>query len=87
MKHYQQRDKESIEIIHDALSPDEFRGFLLGNVYKYLNRFQYKGQQAQDIAKAIHYMQALEVLMYNPDCTNPFDELRQKDLEYYSTAT
>lgn len=82
MNHYQQREKESIEIIKDALSREEFRGFLLGNVYKYLNRYRYKGEAVNDIAKAIHYLQALEHLLYDPECDNVFEALRQQKPDY-----
>lgn len=82
MKHYQQREKESIEIIKDALTHEEFRGFLLGNVYKYLNRYQYKDSPVDDISKAIHYLEALEHLLYDPDCANVFEALRQEKPDY-----
>ena len=80
MNHYKQRDKESIEIIKYSLTEDEFRGFLLGNVYKYLNRYQYKGNPVEDIAKAIHYLEALEYLLYNPNSDNPFEDMRSSDV-------
>ena len=82
MKHYQQREKESIEIIKDALTKEEFRGFLLGNVYKYLNRYQYKNSPTEDIEKAVHYLQALEYLLYDPDCANVFEALRQQESDH-----
>lgn len=82
MNHYQQREKESIEIIKDALSKEEFRGFLLGNVYKYLNRYQYKDSPVDDISKAIHYLEALEHLLYDPDCSNVFEALRQQESDH-----
>jgi len=44
------------------LSPDEFRGFLKGNVIKYMARANHKGQVAEDIAKAKHYMDKLAEL-------------------------
>ena len=79
MDHYKKKSKESIEIIKDSLSEEAFKGFLLGNVYKYINRYEYKGSPASDISKAIHYLQALKVLIENPECANPFDELRSRE--------
>ena len=76
MNHYKQRDKESIEIIKSSLLKEEFRGFLVGNVYKYLNRYRYKGSPREDIDKAIHYLQALRYVLDHPDCENPFEALR-----------
>ena len=79
MNHYKQRDKESIEIIKSALLKDEFRGFLVGNVYKYLSRYRYKGSSREDIDKAIHYLQALRYMLDHPDCNNPFEALRRQN--------
>lgn len=79
MNHYKQRDKESIEIIKSSLTEDEFIGFLVGNVYKYLNRYKYKGAPQEDLAKAMHYLQALMYTLDNPDCENPFEGLRQEN--------
>jgi len=79
MNHYKQRDKESIEIIKSSLMKDEFHGFLVGNVYKYLNRYRYKGTPKEDLGKAIHYLQALQYVIDNPDCENPFEEMRRNN--------
>jgi hypothetical protein len=79
MNHYKQRDKESIEIIKSSLLKEEFRGFLVGNVYKYLNRYRYKGSPREDLDKAIHYLQALRYILDHPDCANPFEELREQN--------
>ena len=38
-----------------------FQGFLLGNVLKYVLRFQRKGQPLQDLKKARHYLDLLIV--------------------------
>lgn len=82
MDHYKQRNKEAIEIIKDSLTPDEFRGFLLGNVYKYLSRYQYKGRPSEDLHKAITYLSALQRLTNNPDCGNVFYEESQEKPDY-----
>ena len=79
MDHYKKKSKESIEIIKDSLSEEAFKGFLLGNVYKYINRYEYKGSPSADIGKAIHYLEALRVVIENPECENPFEELRNRE--------
>lgn len=39
------------------MSPDEFRGFLIGNAIKYLARAGKKGVRLEDLKKASHYIQ------------------------------
>lgn len=87
MDHYKKKNKESIEIIRDSLSDEEFKGFLLGNVYKYINRHEYKGNPSSDIRKAVHYLQALEVMIEDPECRNPFAELATRQPKSMSPET
>jgi len=72
--HYKRRGRESIEIIKESLSEEAFRGFLLGNVYKYLNRYEYKGDPQGDLYKAATYIYALIRVLDNPKVTNPFEQ-------------
>jgi hypothetical protein len=72
--HYKRRGRESIEIIKESLSEEAFRGFLLGNVYKYLNRYEYKGDPQGDLYKAAGYIYALIRVLDNPKVSNPFQE-------------
>lgn len=67
---------EAIEVMRNVLTPEEFRGFLLGNVYKYLIRHPHKGNPVGDLQKAIDYIRALEVMLVDPDCMNPFEVIR-----------
>lgn len=67
---------EAIEIMRQTLTNEEFRGFLLGNVYKYLIRYPHKGNPIGDLQKAVDYIQALEVMLVDPDCVNPFEVIR-----------
>lgn len=54
--HYQLANgMEVIDLIKAALTPEEFRGYLKGNNYKYMYREPYKGNSEQDVAKAIWY--------------------------------
>lgn len=56
--HYNQNGVETIDIIEAALTPEEFRGFLKGNIIKYLDRHKYKNGQ-QDLEKAQWYSKKL----------------------------
>lgn len=53
--HYQQAVVEPIEILQMYLTPEEFIGFLRGNVLKYDLRAKFKGAEMVDIAKARQY--------------------------------
>jgi hypothetical protein len=72
--HYKQGSRESIEIIKESLSEEAFKGFLLGNVYKYLNRYEYKGDPQGDLYKAATYIYALIRVLDNPQIANPFQQ-------------
>lgn len=55
-KHYAAGPIECIDWIRAELSPEEFRGYLKGNIYKYLWRYQDKGKPVQDLKKAQWYL-------------------------------
>lgn len=81
--HYNQNKLETIEIIQQALTPEEFVGFLKGNIIKYLDRHEFKNGE-QDLEKAQWYSRSkinicpyyleehknYEVDLYNNDFTN-----------------
>ena len=50
--HYQLNGVEAIDIIKTILTPEEYRGYLKGNALKYIIREPFKGNPAQDVAKA-----------------------------------
>lgn len=51
----------AIDFIRAKLTPEEYKGFLAGNVIKYLSRCQYKTSDPHDdIKKAKKYMDWLE---------------------------
>lgn len=60
-KHYRLRglDIEAIDVIHGALTEDEFRGFCKGNVLKYTIREGHKNGD-EDLKKAKKYLDFLE---------------------------
>lgn len=57
--HYCTGKHEVIDILRDKMSPDEFRGFLRGNVLKYMFRYPHKGNPAADLEKAATYLRWL----------------------------
>lgn len=56
--HYGQGQIECIEYIEDLLSPDEYIGYLRGNIAKYLHRWRYKNG-LEDLKKAEWYLMRL----------------------------
>jgi|TARA_R110000787_G_scaffold133345_1_gene245652 hypothetical protein len=56
--HYRTGKLEVIDILKDQLSQEEFRGYLRGNVLKYLFRYKNKGGHL-DLQKAQWYINKL----------------------------
>lgn len=56
--HYRQGEIEAIDAIEAALSANEFRGYLKGNVMKYVWREAHKGGP-EDLRKAQWYLDRL----------------------------
>ena len=56
--HYGQGKIECIDYIKDFLTPEEFIGYLRGNIAKYLHRFRYKNG-IEDLKKAEWYLKYL----------------------------
>ena len=54
--HYNLHPMECIDAIEVMLTPEEFRGFCLGNAIKYRWRAGAKGDAAEDLKKADWYM-------------------------------
>lgn len=63
--HYVKNGVECINWIQQALTPEEFRGYLKGNVLKYLWRCEGKGAPVMDIRKAGKYCRFLDNLASN----------------------
>ena len=57
--HYNHGGKETIEILKDFLTEDEFKGFLKGNVLKYMHRYKFKNGM-EDLNKASWYLDKLK---------------------------
>lgn len=54
--HYNHGGVETIQIIRMILSEEEYRGYLKGNILKYRERAQHKGNAEEDYAKARWYL-------------------------------
>ena len=52
--HYSCQGIECIDYIEQQLTSEEFRGYLLGNVHKYLHRHKYKNEM-EDLKKMQWY--------------------------------
>ena len=58
--HYTQGGVECIEAIKASMTPEGFKGYLKGNIVKYLWRYENKGNPLQDLQKAGFYLERLE---------------------------
>lgn len=59
--HYGSGKIECIEYIEDFLTPEEYIGYLRGNIAKYLHRWRYKNG-LEDLKKATWYLDRLAEL-------------------------
>jgi hypothetical protein len=55
-KHYDSGGIETIDFIRSKLTKEQYQGYLLGNVLKYVSRCNYKGSAKSDIEKALQYL-------------------------------
>ena len=57
---YYKEDKyECIDVLSEVLGPEGYRGFCLGNAFKYLWRHGKKGDGLEDLTKAKTYIDFL----------------------------
>ena len=52
-------DIETIDVIQDGMTDDEYHGYLKGNVLKYVSRYKFKGEPLEDLQKAQWYLNRL----------------------------
>ena len=55
-EHYIKGSLECIDWIREELTDEEYKGYLKGNVMKYLWRYEDKGKPVQDLCKAKKYI-------------------------------
>jgi hypothetical protein len=60
-KHYD-NEVQPWDYMRQIMTPDEFEGFLRGNVIKYVSRYKDKNGK-QDIIKAKHYLEKMLEIM------------------------
>jgi len=58
-QHYLHGKKETIDVINDCMTGDEFHGYLKGNILKYVSRYKFKGEPLEDLQKASWYLNRL----------------------------
>ena len=59
--HYNSNTMETIDLIRDSMESEEYRGYLKGNVFKYVSRYRYKEKEnpLKDLLKAEWYLNKL----------------------------
>jgi len=57
--HYTMGGHEAVKVIESKLSPEQFQGYLLGNILKYTMRCNYKEKFEEDLKKAQWYLNKL----------------------------
>ena len=61
--HYTDGAIECIDAMQAALTPEEFRGFLKGQIFKYTWRLGKKDDALQDLGKALRYGERLKKVL------------------------
>ena len=59
--HYNRNTVETIDLIRDSMEPQEFRGYLKGNIFQYVSRCRDKDKEnpVKDLLKAEWYLNKL----------------------------
>ena len=57
--HYLKGKKETIDVIKDCMTDDEYHGYLKGNFLKYVSIYKFKGEPLEDLQKAQWYLNRL----------------------------
>tara|TARA_A100000172_G_scaffold10040_1_gene5425 strand:+ start:8601 stop:8858 length:258 start_codon:yes stop_codon:yes gene_type:complete len=58
-QHYTQGSMETIDMIKEFLTEEEFSGYLKGNILKYVCRYKHKGMPLKDLMKSEWYLEKL----------------------------
>jgi|TARA_R100000093_G_scaffold55615_1_gene28772 hypothetical protein len=72
--HYNKTGTETINIIKNSMAPEDFKGYLKGNILKYVCRYEHKGMPIKDLMKARWYLNRLIKELENPE--NNDDEIK-----------
>jgi len=59
--HYNSNTIETIDLIRHSMEQEEYRGYLKGNIFKYISRYRYKEKENpyKDLLKAQWYLNKL----------------------------
>jgi len=59
--HYNSNTIETIDLIRNSMELEEYRGYLKGNIFKYVSRYRYKEKEnpLKDLLKAEWYLSKL----------------------------
>ena len=63
--YYDEGGIETIDIIKAKLTPEQYTGYLLGNVIKYACRLNFKSSKTRDAEKLANYSKWLEVEVFD----------------------
>lgn len=78
--HYQVGSKQPIEIMQEVMTPDEFRGYLRGNVIKYALRLGHKDEVSKEAQKIQQYAEWL-VKALAGETINPWNTKESREKE------
>ena len=70
--HYQIDRIQPIELMQDVMTPEQLKGFLRGNIMKYVLRLGHKDDELKEAEKIIAYASMLVDLL-NGKTINPMD--------------
>jgi len=48
-----------LDVLQAKMTPEQYEGFLLGNIIKYSLRYNWRGERASDMRKCTHYCELL----------------------------
>lgn len=71
--HYKELGVEPWQVV-DSWSRDQRIGFYRGNAVKYVLRMGAKDEAADEVAKAIHYLEKLMEVLREDQCPDPYSD-------------
>lgn len=72
--HYTEGKVECIDAMESSMSAESFKGFLKGQVLKYLWRYEKKNNPLEDLEKASWYLNRLKEATKNAECGGTEDK-------------
>lgn len=78
--HYQVGSKQPIEIMQEVMTPEEFRGYLRGNIIKYALRLGHKDEVSKEAQKIQQYSEWL-VKALTGETIDPWETKESREKE------